>query len=255
MQAQKSVVSAFNEAGFKTYWLSTQDVDEWSGIIPQTAAEAGTVRYFSQSFDGTLLNEVREIIAREPVGSKLLIMLHINGSHFEYQRRYPPAFSHFVTPDGTRRNKIVDAYDNSVLYTDWFLSELITLLTARNTHTALLYASDHGENLLDDDRQLLGHTRGTEYDLSTSSFIWLSDEVRKRHPIWLSNLAQNSAMPLSLSNLSHSMLELADIQAPAVDLQMSVFSSTFASRPRSYMMGGELRREPIRLRTPQGRRP
>src|SRR5207344_2356783 len=113
--------------------------------IPQMAAEAGTVRYFSQSFDGALLNEVREIVDMEPTGNrKLLIVLHVKGSHFEYDRRYPSEFAHFVTPQGTRRNKIVDAYDNSILYTDWFLSELISMLSSRNTHTALLYASDHG---------------------------------------------------------------------------------------------------------------
>ncbi len=251
VQAQKSVVSAFNEAGFKTYWLSTQGVDEWSGIIPQMAAEAGTVRYFSQSFDGALLNEVREIVDMEPTGHrKLLIVLHVKGSHFEYDRRYPSEFAHFVTPHGTRRNNIVDAYDNSILYTDWFLSELISMLSARNTHTALLYASDHGENLLDDDRQLLGHTRGTEYDLSTSSFIWLSEEVRKRHPTWVSNLEHHATLPLSLSNLSHSMLELADIHAPALDLRMSVFNSTFVLHPRSYLMGGEVRREPTEMTVP-----
>ena len=157
IQAEKSIVSAFKEAGFKTFWLSTQDVDGWSGIIPQMAAEAGTARYFSQSFDGTLLNEVREIFDKESTGdSKLLIVLHVKGSHFEYERRYPSEFAHFITPHGTRRDKLVDAYDNSILYTDWFLTELISMLSARNTHSALLYASDHGENLLDDDRQLLG---------------------------------------------------------------------------------------------------
>ena len=117
--------------------------------FPQVAAEAGTVRYFSQSFDGVLLNEFRGILDKEPRGSsKLFIVLHTKGSHFDYKRRYPLEFAHFVTPNGARRDTIVDAYDNSILYTDWFLSELISILSARNTHSALLYASDHGENLL-----------------------------------------------------------------------------------------------------------
>ena len=251
VQAQKSVVSAFNEAGFKTYWLSTQDVDGWSGLVPQVAAEAATVRYFSQSFDGVLLNEFRGIIDKAPRGnSKLFIVLHTKGSHFDYKRRYPPEFAHFLTPLGTRRSHIVDTYDDSILYTDWFLSELISILSAKNMHSSLLYSSDHGENLLDDERQLLGHTRGTKYDLSTSSFIWVSKEVRKRHPDWVSNVAQHAALPLSLSNLSHSMLELADIHAPALDLQMSIFNSTFALHPRSYLQGGEVRGEPAELMEP-----
>lgn len=244
IQAQKSVVAAFDEAGFKTYWLSTQDVDGWSGLIPQVAAEAGTLRYFSQSLDGALLNEFRAILEREPKGDgKLFIVLHTKGSHFEYKNRYPTGFSQFVTPHGARRDRFVDAYDNSVLYTDWFLAELISMLDERNTPAALLYASDHGENLFDDDRQLLGHTRGTEHDLSTASFFWLSDELRARDPARVSNLLQHAELPLSLSNLSHSMLELSGIEAPARDLRMSVFSSQFELHPRYYLLGSKLLNE------------
>jgi heptose-I-phosphate ethanolaminephosphotransferase len=177
-------------------------------------------------------------------------VLHTKGSHFDYKRRYPPEFAHFVTQQGTKRNKIVDTYDDSILYTDWFLSELISILSARNSHTALLYASDHGENLLDDDRQLLGHTKGTKYDLSTSSFIWVSEGVRQRHPNWVSNAVQNAALPLSLSNLPHSVLELADIRVPAMDPQMSIFSPTFVLHPRSYLQGGAIRPEPAALMAP-----
>jgi glucan phosphoethanolaminetransferase (alkaline phosphatase superfamily) len=244
VQAEKSVVSAFKEAGFKTYWLSTQDVDGWSGIVPQVAAEAGTLRYFNESFDGVLLDVFRGILQQEPRGrSKLFIVLHTDGSHFDYKNRFPAEFARFFTPHGSRRDNVVDAYDNSVLYTDWFLAELISMLRERNTHAALLYASDHGENLLDDDRQLMGHTRGTRYDLFSSSFIWLSDELQQSNPNEASNLQRHAQLPLSLSNLPHSMLELAGIQAAERDLRSSIFSSAFEVQPRFYLFNNEVRRE------------
>lgn len=244
IQAQKSVVAAFDEAGFKTYWLSTQDVDAWAGVIPETASEAGSLRYFGQNLDGALVNDFRGILERAPKGnSKLFIVLHTKGSHFEYKNRYPTGYSKFASQNGTRRDKIVDEYDNSVLYTDSVLAELISILSERSGQTALLYASDHGENLLDDDRQLLGHTRGTYYDLSTASFFWLSDGLKRLHPDWVSNLQQHAKLPLSLSNLPHSMLELAGIEAPERDLRMSIFSSEFELHPRYYLLGGKVMRE------------
>ncbi len=251
--AEKSIVSAFNEAGYSTYWLSTQDADEWAGIIPQLASEAGRVRYFNDVYDGVLLDQVKKILDDAPWGSgcKIFIVLHTKGSHFEYQRRYPSGFARFVTLHGTRRDKIIDGYDNSILYTDWVLGNLIGLLSERSASSALVYASDHGENLLDDSRQLLGHAMATRYDLSSASFVWLSDRLRQRHPDWASNAERNSKSPLSLSNLPHSMLQLAEIQAPELNLRMSVFDPSFEIVRRSYMVRGELHQEseaPIKTR-------
>lgn len=243
VQAESSIVSAFNEAGFKTYWLSMQDADSWSGIIPQVAAEARRRRYFDRGFDGTLLAEFRQILRDAPRGGHLLIVLHTKGSHFDYARRYPTEFAKFTTPGGTRRDAVVDAYDNSILYTDWFLSEVISSLASRKTQSTLFYASDHGENLLDDEKQLLGHALGNAYDLNTAAFVWLSDAARLAHPEKVMNAERHRTEMLSLSNLPHTMLDLAGISAKGFDAGMSLVAPGFVSRPRSYIVRGALRHE------------
>ena len=242
VQAEQSIVGAFNEAGFKTYWLSMQDADSWSGIIPQVAAEAKRRRY-GRGFDGELLDEFGKILQDAPRGGKLFIVLHTKGSHFNFARRYPPEFARFSTPGGTQRDKMIDTYDNSILYTDWLLAELINMLAHRNTQATLLYASDHGENLLDDDRKLFGHALGTQYDLPAAAFMWFSDGTRRSHPEQIRNAEQHAAAPLSLSNLPHSLLELAGIQAKGLDPKMSLFSPRFELHPRSYIVRGELLQE------------
>lgn len=241
--ARPSIVKVFGEVGFKTYWLSAQAADSWAGVIPQMAAEAARRRYFDQGHDGALLLELQTILDTEPMGSKLFIVLHTTGSHFEYARRYPPEFARFNGSGGTRRDRIVDSYDNSVLYSDWFLSRVIDMLSRRNTHAALLYASDHGENLLDDDRQLLGHALGTRYDLHTSAFMWFSQAMSRDHPQQLANAQRNAASALSLSDLPHSLLDFAGVQASELDLRRSVFNDTFVEHPRSYIVRGDMRRE------------
>jgi len=243
IMAQRSIVQAFNETGFTTYWLTTQKIDRWSGLIPQLATEASHHRYFEYAYDGVMLDALRTILDGAPRGGKLFIVLHTLGSHFDAVKRYPPEFSRFDTPGGTHRQRLVDHYDNSVLYTDWFLSQVIALLSQRPTHAALIYASDHGENLLDDEQQLFGHVIGNRYDLSAAAFIWLSPRLRDRHPELAANAKRHATAPLNLSNLSHSLLDLAGIDATGLDRKLSLFNSSFAPRERWYIVRDELKKE------------
>lgn len=243
--SQKTIVGAFNEAGFKTYWLSAQAADSWAGIIPQAAAEAKRRRYFDDGHDGALLIELRQVLSNAAKGEKLFIVLHTKGSHFEYSRRYPPEFARFATANATRRQRLVDAYDNSILYTDWLLSEIISTLSRRDAPSTLVYASDHGENLLDDENQLLGHAIGSGYDLRTAALVWFSDSMRRDHANQVANVHRHADAPLSLSNLPQTVLDMAGIDARGLNRSLSVASSDFVTLPRWYMVRGDLRKEAV----------
>ena len=138
----------------------------------------------------------------------------------------------------------MDTYDNSILYTDWFLSELISILSARNiAQLAAVFFGPRRKSA--GRRQGIARTHPRNKIRSFDLLLHLGFRgSAEAPPSWMSNVAQHAALPLSLSNLSHSMLELADIHAPAMDLQMSMFNSTFALHPRSYLQGGEVRGEP-----------
>lgn len=85
----------------------------------------------------------------------ILIVLHQMGSHGPaYYKRYPPQFEHFRPACHSRelsdcsREEVVNAYDNTILYTDYFLSQVIDFLKANSGYeTAMLYLGDHGESL------------------------------------------------------------------------------------------------------------
>jgi glucan phosphoethanolaminetransferase (alkaline phosphatase superfamily) len=242
--AQKSIVEAFNEVGFKTYWLSAQAADTWAGLIPQISAEATRRRYFDSGYDGAMLGDLQTILADAKAGEKVFVVLHTKGSHFEYARRYPPEFTRYRSDAPTRRQRLVDEYDNSIAYTDWFLSTAIAMLARQQSRAVLFYASDHGENLLDDEQQLLGHALGTRYDLATAAFVWVSDELMRARPDEVRSLRANSLAKLSLSNLPHSILDVAGIETKDLDRRKSIFSAQFAPMPqRSYMVRGELHAE------------
>jgi glucan phosphoethanolaminetransferase (alkaline phosphatase superfamily) len=243
--AQRSIVSAFAEAGFRTTWLSTQEADAWGGVIMRVATDAQRRRYFDQQLDGVLLPEIARLLDDTSApAQRQLIVVHTKGSHWNFERRYPPSFDRFQPASRDRRATMLAGYDNSILHTDWLLDEIIALAARRGSHAAVLYASDHGENLLDDSRRLFGHALGTPYDLRTAAFAWLSPALVAALPDAARNLQRNAARPLSLAGLSHSMLELAAIQTADLDPRKSWFSDRLESGPRRYCVRGQMIDEP-----------
>lgn len=242
VQSEKSIVGAFAEAGFRTHWISTQEADSWGGLVPQLAGEARHRRYFDRARDGDMLAEVRSVLDTRASGEAMLLVLHSKGSHFEFKRRYPEEFERF-TGGRSRREQLVDTYDNTILYTDWFLHEVIAALQRRAVPAVLWYASDHGENLLDDERQLFGHALGTRQDLQTAAFVWVSPEMAAIRPSVLQHIRQHSRLPLSLGELPHAVLDLAGIDAKGLDAKRSFARATFSAGTRHYMVRGELKSE------------
>jgi glucan phosphoethanolaminetransferase (alkaline phosphatase superfamily) len=232
--AEKSIVSVFNEVGFETYWLSIQDVDPWGGAIPLIASEATHRKYFERSFDGALLVDFKKILSSAKPNQKIFIVLHTNGSHINYNRRYPQEFAKFQTSGNSAKDDLIDSYDNTILYTDWILKQIITTVEELKTRSVVVYASDHGESLLDDERQLTAHGVGNSYDLRTASFLWISPEVRQQHSNEITLAEHNAQQPLSLSNLSHSLLDIANINANGLNKKLSIFNKDFQPEIEHY---------------------
>ena len=240
--SERSIISVFNQAGFKTYWLSAQEADGWAGLIPQVAAEARRRRYFDRAYDVLLVDELRRILENEGATESLMIVLHTKGSHWRFDRRYPREFEKFKA-GVTAREKLVDQYDNSVLYTDWIIAEAIRTLEARPAESAVFFVSDHGENLLDDENELFGHALGNQYDLPAAGLVWLSSAMVKRNQQEYANLQKNSRLPLSVADLSHSFLDIAGIDVDGLNTSQSLFRPNFSVRERWFRVRDELKKE------------
>ena len=91
------------------------------------------------------------------MSENLFIVFHTYGSHFNYKERYPEEFAKFQPANATEveyknKDQLINAYDNSVLYTDYFLHSLIGILKNSGADATMIYSPDHGEDLLDDSR-------------------------------------------------------------------------------------------------------
>ncbi|MBT9182677.1 kdo(2)-lipid A phosphoethanolamine 7''-transferase [Pectobacterium punjabense] len=129
--------------------------------------------------DMLLVDEVKESLARYPQG-KHLIVLHTKGSHYLYSMRYPRSYARYQpecmgVDASCSREQLINAFDNSVLYTDSFIDSVIDQV--RDKKAIVFYASDHGESI-DDNYHLHGTPRqmAPPEQFRSPMMVWTSDK-------------------------------------------------------------------------------
>ena len=239
---RKGLPALFNEAGFDTWFISNQSPQ--GAMIDHLAHDAKHVIYIrSPRHDTQLLDEMRKVLERS-TSQKLLFVLHCYGSHFSYHQRYPREFAHFQ-PDNDvaiarqHRPMLVNAYDNSIRYTDYFLAQTIGYLRSlKGTSSALLYCADHGEDLIDDDRERFLHASPTTtaYQLYVASLAWFSEDYRKHFPEKAAAAEANETAPATTHALFHTMADMASIRGRFLTTKVSLASPDFdRTAPRRYL--------------------
>jgi len=239
---RKGLPALFNEAGFDTWFISNQS--RQGAMIDHLAHDAKHLIYIrSPRHDTQLLDEMRKAIGKS-TSRKLFFILHCYGSHFSYHQRYPREFAYFQ-PDNDvaiakqHRPMLVNAYDNSVRYTDYVLSKIIDYLgSLENTSSALLYCADHGEDLIDDHRERFLHASPTTtaYQLYVASLAWFSESYRERFPEKVAAAEANATAPATTHALFHTIADMASIRGRFLTTKVSLVSPDFdRTAPRRYL--------------------
>lgn len=164
------------------------------------------------------------------------IVLHMIGSHGPaYYRRYPEGFAKFKPDCRTNQfadcktEDIVNAYDNSILYTDHVLAEVIDLLNDNDTQFAssMIYMSDHGESLGESGLYL--HAAPYFIAPKTQTHIpfiaWFSPEFSSATGLDVACLKRGATEPASHDNLFHTVLGMMMISTSAYDQTLDRFSA------------------------------
>ena len=175
--------------------------------------------------------------------TKQFFVLHTYGSHFNYRERYPSEDAFFlpdypVEAEVKYRDNLVNAYDNTIRYTDSFLSRLIQMLEEQHVDAAMLYTSDHGEDIFDDSRHLFLHASPVPsyYQLHVPFLIWMSDTYREAYPEHWQTVTKNKDKDLSSSrSFFPTMLELGGVQTSYRNDSSSVVSPLYTMKPRVYL--------------------
>lgn len=243
---EKSIITAFREAGFHTVFLSNQrpnhsfidifgmEADEWKFIKDGPKAE-------SNPSDSRLVELMADVL--EKGYRKLFVVLHTYGSHFNYRERYPSGSAVF-RPDGAteavaaNRQELLNAYDNTIRCTDKLLSDIMAMIGGSGVISAMLYTSDHGENIFDDSRNLFLHASPgpSYYDMHVPILIWTSESYRRVYPKAVNALAANCRRNVaSNSVVFHTMLSMGGISTVCRNDSLSVADNCYVSQKRHYL--------------------
>ena len=254
---EKSFVDAFKEAGFKTYWIANQSASNSfiRRISKDTDGEyfATTDSDASENFDEKLWIFMNEVLQNQD--EKALIVLHTLGSHFRYNFRYPDEYKVFEPSfEGTfdyalisPKNKelFINTYDNSILYTDFFLANTIQKIDSLDCISTVIYVSDHGENLYDTNENIAMHGGSfhTKYDFHVPFFIWTSDKYNVQYPNKVENIKLNKDKKLSAGNIFYSVLDIANITFSEQKLSKSIASESLQEDSVRYIINTNMEKK------------
>ncbi len=240
----KSFITAFRQAGYSTAFFSNQARNH--SFIDFFAEEADSTCFIRDDGhhhkDLELVPMLRDFITSHG-GCKVLVVLHTYGSHFNYKDRFDHGHAVFgpyekaaAKPDN--RAELVNAYDNTIVMTDAVLDQVITILEQLQCPSAMLYLSDHGEDIFDDRRERFLHSSPvpTYYQIHVPLLLWISPQLDAYDPSLYRNAAIERHSNIASNDIVfHTIMNLAGITSIYNDSTRSVVSPYYLDRPRVYL--------------------
>jgi len=235
---QDSVVDILNHAGVDVLWKNNNSGCKGAcdriRYIDGNEEKRGQYCQWGSCYDGILLEGLDEHI--NSLETDGVIVLHLLGSHGPtYYKRYPQEFRKFTPTCDTAdiqncsREELMNTYDNSLLYTDYLLSQLIDTLRSHDDkfNTAMLYVSDHGESLGENGVYLHGMPASIapNHQTHVPMITWMSDKFTAKHQLDNQCMQKVSNERLSHDNFFHSVLGLMDIDTSEYQPKLDIFAA------------------------------
>lgn len=212
-----------------------------NGTPPISGIEKVDTKALTQSCDGkTCLGTVLDSDLIEGIGSKIsnidhnriFVLVHLRGSHGPlYYKQYAPKFEKFKPVCQTSKvaecsyESLVNAYDNSILFTDYLLSDLIQQLKGlKDTQSMVMYVSDHGESL--GENGFYFHSAppyaAPPEQTNIPFWIWMSEEFKEVRDITSESIIKENSYPHDFP--FHSILGAFDMRSEIYNKRFDVFS-------------------------------
>ena len=226
-----SLFSVLNKASFKTEWIGNQSLEQsYKDIIYSNTTNIIVDKFhsflsFKKEKDLVMLNhfEMNDSLEKNRIST-----FHMIGSHWYYNSRIDSSFMKFkpiITSKylgSSSKESLINSYDNTILYLDYFLNELIKKLKKSSKKTILIYISDHGETLGEDGMWL--HAQEHKASKNPAMLVWYSDNFEKKYPLKINQLKSKKNDSISTDFLFHSILDLGEIKNFNYQKKQSIFN-------------------------------
>ncbi|MGB2579470.1 lipid A ethanolaminephosphotransferase [Elusimicrobium simillimum] len=233
----ENLVDLAMQSGYDVIWLENDD--GCKGVCQRVYTEdmrnPGNPKYCDGRYckDEVLIHDLEDRLKK--IKKDTFIILHTMGSHGPtYHKRYPDEFKKFTpTCDSADIQKcskeaVINTYDNTILYTDYIISSTIDIMDKFPFEGGVLYVSDHGESLGENNIYLhsLPYKIAPKEQLQVPMVLWMSENMKKWDYIDYDCLKKEARQnTYSHDNIFHSIIGLLEIKSKLYDKNMDAFSS------------------------------
>lgn len=231
--------SILNQAGYYTTWLSNQESSGIYGNHGRFYAERcksnsfvcvrDSKNDFTTPCDEHLLPLLDQTLKQTK--PKSFIVLHLMGTHVEYENRYPKTFKAFSTNvEQGENNKIKETkatYDTAVRYNDSIVNAIINRFKDKNA--LIIYTSDHGEDVMEINKKIAGHgdIDINNHKVEIPMLVYMSKTFQKNYPYITNRIRLSAHHPFMTDDMIHSILDLMEIQTKEYSPSLSIFNNQF----------------------------
>ena len=229
-----TIIEIMKILGYQTVWISNQSNKALMNNVISKYANLCDIEIFTNeklTYDEVLLDAYRSLNLSE--SGKKCVFFHLMGSHAAFNRRYPKTYDCFKADDyiNCKQNQRVTLaeYDNSVLYNDYIVREIITLF--EDKETIAFYFSDHGLDIYKSSDNYCSH--GNDNNEVSAFFakqipfmIYLSNTYKYTHPNETHYVMNNIDNNFNTNNFIYSLMDITGTRfANNDDVQnLSLFS-------------------------------
>jgi glucan phosphoethanolaminetransferase (alkaline phosphatase superfamily) len=235
-QPKYSLINLLNHANVQTNWIGNQtpeksyevfiDQSEFHKIIDPLHSELS----FQKEYDAQLIPIFKT--AYKPFKNQFTT-LHMMGSHWWYETRYPDAFRIYKPVIKSKHipsnsnEEMINSYDNTIVYLDNFINETIKQVEKYPSNTLVIYLSDHGELLGENNLWL--HAQKGESVSNPAMLVWYSEGFKKKHPTIIHNLELNRTKKINLDFFFPTIVNLFDINGIKYDSNKSLLNAAYSA--------------------------
>ena len=251
------LLSVLNHAGFTTAWITNQESSGGPWSVQQLFGSAADTisgnpyrlqqtndMFLADSlfYDEQILPYLLTYDALSPKHRRsrgLFSVVHLMGSHAGYANRYPSSFATFSSTDvpgkysQSQKTKIAE-YANSVLYNDHIVAEILKFYS--RGRSIVIYVSDHGETLFDDQRHpdFAGHAGNTLPDnvVRIPFVVYLSEQLRQEVPELWKQILNAQHQPVMTDLLPNIITGLLGVETKYSRPALNVFSPQYNAKRR-----------------------
>lgn len=225
-----SLIELMKESGYDCYWFGNQACANKNNGTARTYAQACDRQFFFQRegidevndrYDIVLVDSSFQYINQLNKEKHNFFIYHMLGSHFNYCMRYPKNYAKFSEEDYStepqNHREILSTYDNSILYNDFVVKEIMGLF--KDSESVVIYLPDHGQVMYRNKRNpdYYAHGKGKydyAYGVEIPFFIFASPLYQERHPTIMQRIRerQNNPIRWNSDDLPYFIMDLIGVK-------------------------------------------